>query len=134
MTESESPLTLCHDATVAKMNRVIDCIHDARKHCHRDVRTALAGEVSDDTLEAVLMMIDGYAASLEGSFNVLIELKQIHPAAWDDSEAGRAAGAYEAEIAHVVTESLAKVFGLHSPGAPEVDSEHRQETGRATGH
>lgn len=130
MTEAKSLLTLSHDEAVAELNRVIDRIHAAREHCHDDLHAALAGQVADDTLEHTLMVVDGYAASLEGHFNTLLELKLLHPAAWDASEGGRAARAHEAALAQLVTESLAMVFGLRWPGSPDVDSRSGQEVAR----
>lgn len=121
MTEAESQLALSHDAAVAALNASIDRTRGAREHCHHQVRGALAGKVPTDTIEDILLMIDGFHASLEANFNMILALKVIHPAAWDASEGGISARAYEAEIERFVTESLATAFGLRSSGAPEVE-------------
>jgi hypothetical protein len=130
MTEAKSPLTLSHDEAVAELNQVIGCIHAARERCHDDLRATLAGQVADDTVEHTLMVVDGYAASLEAHFNTLLELKLLHPAAWDASEGGRSARAHEAALAELVTESLAMVFGLRWPGQPDDRSASERTSGR----
>lgn len=119
MTNARSPLTLSHDEAVAELNRVIGHIHAAREDCHGTLRASLAGHVGDETLERTVRLVDGYAAALEGHFNTLLELKLLHPAAWEASEGGRAARTQQAALAQLVTEALAMIFGLRRPGAPE---------------
>jgi hypothetical protein len=129
MTEAKSPLTMSHHEAVAELNRVIADIRAAREHCHRTLRASLAALVSGDTLERTLLEVDRYAATLEEHFNELLELKLLHPAAWDASEGGHCTRAQREALAHLVTESLAMVFGVRRPDSPE----EGQESGRASG-
>lgn len=86
--------------------------------------------MADETLEHTVLVVDGHAATLEAHFNTLLELKLLHPAAWDASEGGRSASAHEAALAQLLTESLAMVFGLRWPDQPDGRSASEPASGR----
>ena len=121
---------LTHHQTVSELNRVAADICAARAQCHRALRTALAGAVAGDTIERTLAEVDGFAATLEGHFNTLFQLKFLHPAAWEASEAGVYARVLEAAIDRVVAESMALVFGM---GGGSATNEEQSDPAGASG-
>jgi hypothetical protein len=129
MTEAKSPLTMSHDEAVAKLNRVVADIFGAREQCHKTLHAALAELVSRDTLEQTLFEVDRYTATLEAHFNDLLELKLLHPAAWDASEGGRCTRAHQAALGQLVTELVAMVFGARRPDPPQDGQERERASG-----
>lgn len=116
--QNESPLTLTHAEAVRKLNAVIVQIHEARSVCRRRLERSVRGPNKQRALRDALEAADDYGAALESLFNTLVELKVLHPAAWEESKGGRMQRTMEAAVQQMVAESLALVFGF---GWPSVD-------------
>lgn len=113
---NESPLTLTHAEAVRQLNATIVRIHDAREVCHRRLELAVRGPDKQRAISEALEAADNYGAGLEQLFNTLVELKLLHPAAWDESNGGKMQRAMETAIQQMVMDSLALVFGIGWPG------------------
>lgn len=114
---NESPLTLSHAQAVRQLNATIVRIHEAREVCHRRLECAVRGPDKQRAVSEALEAADDYGRGLELLFNTLIELKMLHPAAWDESNGGKMQRAMETAIQQMVMESLALVFGIGWPGS-----------------
>lgn len=117
--QNSSPLQLTHQEAVRRLNATIVQIHEAREVCHGRLRMAVLGTDKQHAVHDALEAADDYGRGLEAMFNTLIELKLLHPAAWEESEGGRMQRTMEAAIQEMVAESLALVFGLRWPGQDE---------------
>lgn len=113
---NESPLTLSHAEAVRRLNATIVRIHEAREVCHRRLERAVRGPDKQRAVSDALEAADDYGRGLELLFNTLVELKVLHPAAWDESNGGKMQRAMEAAIQEMVMDSLALVFGIGWPG------------------
>lgn len=117
----DNPLLLTHEEAVRRLNATIVQIHEARQVCHNRLDRAVRGPDKERALAEAVSAADAYGMGLELLFNTLVELKLLHPAAWDESEGGRAQRAMEEAIQQMVGDSLALVFGLGWPQSASPD-------------
>lgn len=113
--------TLSHAEAVRQLNATIVRIHQAREVCHRRLERAVLGPDKQRAIGEALEAADDYGRGLELLFNTLVELKLLHPAAWDESNGGKMQRAMETAIQQMVMDSLALVFGIGWPASAAPD-------------
>lgn len=118
MTESAAAHKPTHDEIVERLDRVIRDIDGAREHCHRRLHEALEAVAPQHLIATVDGVVHAYTCRVEGHFNDLIELKLMHPSAWDASEGGRRQYQFQSELNRLVVDSMALVLGF---GWPETE-------------